>query len=269
MTKFEKNKNYKIGKVDPKESQNDAIVWKGRPTSLPSEILISQCDGTFEDWVMNGDHNFKQGTLLHLCKIEDGVDVYVTEMTVPARNEDSVDSLADNPNYDFFAPNPAQNFYSDRAMKREMEAQNNKVIEVLENQLHSANDEIRRLNDEIARLKKESESGLSDNILNRVSREESEKRWNWEKENLNEKINSLSQRVKELEKENKGLSDEVIPQQQQAMFSLVAQVLPQLPSIWASFKNGGQAPAPQMVQGQQQAPNQTIPDSDLDGVPNG
>lgn len=267
MYKFEKNSTYKIGKPS-KDSTNDSIVWIGTPLSLPADILMSQSDGTFEDWVINGNHKYKVGTLLICAKMEDGVPVYQTEMSVPNRNEsnDITETLDDN--LDFFKNYDIPNRYN----KRILEDTNNKAIEILESQLSIKDNEIKSLKEEIKNLKSKDEQGLSDNILSKVSLESAKERHTFEKENLQSQINSLTSRVKELEKENKGLSDQVIPEQSKFIMQTIVAALPEIPNLLRMFKGEPQPqiqqPAPMRpVTMPPQMPN--ISDEFIDGVPNG
>jgi hypothetical protein len=266
MYKFEKNANYKIGKPH-KDSMNDAIVWQGTPFSAPTEILLTQCDGTFEDWVINANHKFKQGTLLICAKMEDGVPVYKTEMTVPKKTETYNDDggLSDGDSLDFFREYQNQGH---RYNYRQQENENNRIAEVYERQLEFLRSENERLKAENQKLKETQESGLSDSILNKANLETQKELSAYKINDMQSKLDALSQRVKELEKENKGLSDQVIPAQQQQLLQTIAGIIPHVPAIWQTMTGKGQAQAPQMMQGQvpqQQA--QTINDSDIDGVP--
>lgn len=270
MTKFDKTKKYRIGKLKTNsDTTYDVELVKGY-ISVPGDKLI-EISNSFEDWLESDAHKFKPGDNIALAEqTEDGKFKFVTEYTVPKIDYsiDPNEGLSDN-SLDYFGSMERQ---SNSYITRKENERNSEIIEVLKEQIQKLEQENLKLKKEIAEFYKEKESGLSDNIMSKLELQNSQKMWEWEKNNLQKELNVLQEKINALSEENKGLSDNA--QTQALKIMEYSQMLMNTPigqglqAFLMSKISGGQPQIQQQQQMQQQAPQQpqpTITDEELMG----
>lgn len=206
MTKFEKNKHYKIGKIKANSDTSYNVEFMKSAIALSGAKLIETAS-TFEEWIETDSHRFKAGDNIVIAEqLEDGTYKFIREHTVPKidfQYDPNEPGLSDNaPDYFAF-----QDRLAERSFSRSQNQTANEVINVLKEQIAVLQQENKDLKSQLDNQRLARENGLSDNLLAKFSLENEKERSQWRESILNKEIEELKHRLSQLETENKGLSD--------------------------------------------------------------
>lgn len=291
MVKFEKNKQYIIGRLHIKQLNDSyasaVLPWvagKGNRKVYNGSRIIENGYKTFEDFIEEAPHGFKAGDTIHLAtKDEDDREVIITELTVPKMEEPELEQNYQNEYSEEYDPALADqirhynpNFGENRKSSAQTVAAYESQIEFLKDSLNKKDQYINSLNKTIDQLRLEKETALQSQLKAENNAQLAKMEYERIKE-INADLKKDNERLKGVE--TQGLAD----QAQANMMGYITQLVSPFTQTGAialgNYLNKGQAQPQQPInaqqsqqfaqQQQQQAQDQTdagnITDDDIDG----